>query len=120
VTQRDVVILVADGKRLAETWDESAVIVLERARPQLSQLYVDQLVVLIAPEARLVDCNDRADADALDVVDLDGLIPALKDVSRVRARMSRDTRALRTSVLEALGQGRGCGGRAPRRSSATG
>lgn len=79
--------------------------VLERARPQLSQLYVDQLVVLIAPDARLVDRNDRADADALDVVDLDGLIPALKDVSRVRAGMSRDTRTLRGAVLEALHHG---------------
>jgi serine/threonine protein kinase len=79
--------------------------VLQRARPQLSQLYVDQLVVLIAPDARLVDRNDRSDADALDVVDLDGLIPALKDVSRVRVGMSRDTRALRTAVLEALNQG---------------
>lgn len=79
--------------------------VLERVRPQLSQLYVDQLVVLIAPDARLVDRNDGADADALDVVDLGGLIPALKDVSRVRAGMSRDIRALRTAVLEALNQG---------------
>jgi serine/threonine protein kinase len=79
--------------------------VLERARPQLSQLYVDQLVVLIAPDTRLVDPNDRSDADALDVVDLPGLIPALADVSRVRAGMSRDITRNHNAVLEALHHG---------------
>ncbi|WP_239395157.1 serine/threonine protein kinase [Frankia sp. CiP3] len=79
--------------------------VLEKGRPRLSQLYVDQLVVLIAPDARLVDPNDRSDADALDVVDLPGLIPALADVSRVRVGKARDIRPLRTEVLDALNHG---------------
>jgi serine/threonine protein kinase len=79
--------------------------VLQRARPQLAQLYVDQLVVLIAPDARLVDSNDRSDADALDVVDLPALIPALADVSRLRAGMSRDISADQAAVLEALHHG---------------
>ncbi|MBX6387505.1 MAG: protein kinase [Frankia sp.] len=75
---------------------------LERARSLLAQVYVDQLVVLTAPDARLVDPNDRADADALDVVDIQGLIPALADVSRVRAGMSRNISAQRTVILDAL------------------
>src|SRR5262249_39423572 len=79
--------------------------VLERARPQLSQVYVDQLVVLIAPDARLIDRNSRSDADALDVVDLAGLNPALAEVSRVRAGMSRDIAQHHTAVLEALNHG---------------
>ena len=79
--------------------------VLQRTRPQLAQLYVDQLVVLIAPDARLVDSNDRSDADALDVVDLPALIPALADVSRVRAGMSRNISADQAAVLEALHHG---------------
>ncbi len=79
--------------------------VLERARPRLSQLYVDQLVVLIAPDARLVDPNDRSDADALDVVDLPGLIPALGDVARVRAGMARDVRPFFAVILDALHHG---------------
>jgi serine/threonine protein kinase len=78
---------------------------LQRARPQLSQVYVDHLVVLTAPDARLVDPNDRADADALDVVDLAGLIPALVDVSRVRSGMSRDIAGHHTAIREALNHG---------------
>lgn len=75
---------------------------LERSRPQLSQIYVDQLVVLPAPDARLVDPSDRPDADATDVTDLVGLIPTLGDVSRVRSGMNRDVRPHTAAILEAL------------------
>jgi serine/threonine protein kinase len=75
---------------------------LERQRHQLAQVYVDQIVVLTSPNARLVDPNDRADADALDVTDLDGLIPALADVSRVRQGMARDVSQHVAAILEAL------------------
>jgi serine/threonine protein kinase len=79
--------------------------VVQRAKAQLSQVYVDHLVVLAVPDARLVDPNDQADADALDVVDLAGLIPALADVSRVRSGMSRDIAGHHSAILEALNHG---------------
>jgi serine/threonine protein kinase len=76
---------------------------LERTRPELGQVYVDQLVVLPAPDARLVDPSDRDDADAVDVVDLAGLVPALSNAARVRPGMTRDIRAHTAAILDALG-----------------
>ncbi|TDC57337.1 protein kinase [Micromonospora sp. KC207] len=78
---------------------------LERARPELSQVYVGHLVVLVGRDARLVDPSDRPDADAIDVVDLPGLIPALDDPARIRAGMIRDIRSDQPTVLNALGSG---------------
>ena len=78
---------------------------LERSRPELSQVYVDQLVVLPAPDAVLVDPSDRPDADARDVTDLQGLIPALADISRIRVGMSRDIRSVSGVVRQALSGG---------------
>ncbi|SDT60882.1 methylation-associated defense system protein kinase MAD6 [Actinoplanes derwentensis] len=75
---------------------------LTRHRPALSRVYVDQLVALVGPEARLVDSSDRADADALHVTDMEGLIPALADVSRVRAGMARDVRQHQAAIVAAL------------------
>ncbi|WP_329007635.1 protein kinase [Micromonospora rifamycinica] len=75
---------------------------LTNHQPGLSRVYVDQLVVLPWPDARLVDPNDREDADALHVTDLGGLIPALGDVSRVRSGMLRDVRQHRNAILAAL------------------
>jgi serine/threonine protein kinase len=75
---------------------------LERGRPRLAQVYVDHLVVLPMSSARLVDPSDRPDADAGDVTDLAGLIPALRDVSRVRSGMVRDIRPHRAAIVQAL------------------
>lgn len=75
---------------------------LTQQRPALSRVYVDQLVVLVGPEARLIDSSDRDDADALHVTDLEGLIPALTDVSRVRPGMARDVRQHQVAIVTAL------------------
>ncbi|WP_328463492.1 protein kinase [Actinoplanes sp. NBC_00393] len=75
---------------------------LTQHRPALSRVYVDQLVALVGPQARLVDPSDRDDADALHVTDLDGLIAALGDVSRVRPGMARDVRQHQAAIIEAL------------------
>lgn len=74
---------------------------LERGNAQLAQVYVDHLVVL-PDDSRLVDRSDRPDADAVDVTDLAGLIPALRDVSRVRSGMARDIRPHMQRILTAL------------------
>jgi len=79
--------------------------VLERARPELSQVYVGQLVVLVGRDAQLIDPSDGTDADAIDVVDLPGLIPALDDPARIRPGMIRDIRDHQATVLNALGGG---------------
>lgn len=79
---------------------------MEKGRPELSQVYVDSLVVLPAPDARLVDPSDRADADAVDVVDLAGLIPALSHPARVRSGMARNIAAHAPVILQALGVAR--------------
>lgn len=75
---------------------------LTRHSAVLSRVYVDQLVVLVGRNARLVDPSDSADADALHVTDLDGLIPMLGDVSRVRAGMARDAQAHTAAIITAL------------------
>lgn len=55
---------------------------LEDAHPQLSCVYVDAVVVLPAPDARLVDHN-TPQRDAAATVNLQHLVPLLSDVSRV-------------------------------------
>ncbi|MEU0519109.1 protein kinase [Streptosporangium sp. NPDC006007] len=75
---------------------------LERERPALSRVYVDSLVVLTADDARLVDPDDRPDAEANDVTTLSGLVQTLSDVSRVRAGLTRDARPYHRDIVEAL------------------
>ncbi|HEU4679152.1 MAG TPA: NERD domain-containing protein kinase family protein, partial [Terrimicrobiaceae bacterium] len=55
---------------------------LEDAHPQLSRVYVDAVVVLPAPDARLVDRN-RPQRDAASTVNLPHLVTLLADDSRV-------------------------------------
>ncbi|GAB3163069.1 methylation-associated defense system protein kinase MAD6 [Microbispora hainanensis] len=66
---------------------------------ELERLYVDNVVVLTAPGAVLVDPTGR---DARHVTTIAGLIPMLSDVSRVRHGCSRDAEPYRTAILEAL------------------
>ncbi|MDA0633812.1 NERD domain-containing serine/threonine-protein kinase [Nonomuraea sp. MCN248] len=68
---------------------------------QLERVYVDSLVVLTSPDARLIDPAGR---DAGSVTDLSGLIPTLSDVRRVRRGCSPDVRPYLTAVLDALNQ----------------
>ncbi|MFC5813957.1 methylation-associated defense system protein kinase MAD6 [Nonomuraea harbinensis] len=68
---------------------------------QLERVYVDSLVVLTSPDARLVDPAGR---DAVNVTDLSGLIATLGDVSRVRRGCSPDVRPYLSAVLDALNQ----------------
>jgi serine/threonine protein kinase len=69
----------------------------------LGRIWVDALVVLTAPNARLVDGSDRLDADALDVVTgLDQLVPELSKPERVGSGSLRDIREYRTRIIEAL------------------
>jgi len=76
---------------------------LERLRGELSRIYVDALVVLVAPDARLVDSSDRSDADAVDVVTgLADLIPELQKPERVRSGYIRQISQYRTIIIEAL------------------
>ncbi|MER5623050.1 protein kinase [Streptosporangium sp. NPDC002544] len=75
---------------------------LERARPALSRIYVDALVVLTADDARLIDPSDRQDADANDVTTLPQLVRTLSDVSRVRTGLTRDIGPYRRDIVEAL------------------
>ncbi|MEV7646881.1 protein kinase [Arthrobacter sp. NPDC089319] len=55
---------------------------LEEAHPQLSRVYVDAVVVLPAPDARLVDRN-TPQRDAASTVNLQHLVTLLSDDSRV-------------------------------------
>ncbi|MFC0866033.1 NERD domain-containing protein [Sphaerimonospora cavernae] len=66
---------------------------------ELERLYVDNIVVLTAPGAVLIDPTGR---DARHVTNLAGLIDMLSDVSRVRHGCSRDAMPYRTAILEAL------------------
>ncbi|GAA4576567.1 methylation-associated defense system protein kinase MAD6 [Planotetraspora kaengkrachanensis] len=66
---------------------------------ELERLYVDNVVVLTAPGAVLIDPSGR---DARHVTDLNGLVGILSDVSRVRHGCSRDATPYRTAVIEAL------------------
>src|SRR5260370_13575504 len=69
----------------------------------LSRIYVDALVILTAPDARLVDSSDRSDADALDVVTgLDQLVPELSKPERVLSGYLRDITEYRARLIEAL------------------
>jgi serine/threonine protein kinase len=69
----------------------------------LSRIYVDALVVLTAPDARLVDSSDRSDADALDVVTgLAQLIPELQKPERVLTSFLRDITEYRDRIIRAL------------------
>jgi serine/threonine protein kinase len=69
----------------------------------LGRVWVDALVVLTAPDARLIDGSDGPDADALSVVTgLADLIPALSRPERVRPSFLRDIRPYRARILEAL------------------
>jgi serine/threonine protein kinase len=80
---------------------------MQQARPALSRVYVDALVVLTADDAVLVDPDDRPDADANDVTTLPRLIRTLSDVSRVRAGFVRDLTPYRQQIIEAfLGRAR--------------
>ncbi|MEV0586832.1 NERD domain-containing protein [Nonomuraea sp. NPDC050310] len=65
----------------------------------LERVYVDSLVVLTSPDARLIDHDGR---DRANVTDLPGLIDVLSDVTRVRRGCSPDATPYRTHILEAL------------------
>ncbi|GGK89304.1 protein kinase [Sphaerisporangium melleum] len=75
---------------------------LAEARPALSRVYVDALVVLTADDARLIDPDDRPEAEANDVTTLSRLIETLSDVSRVRTGLARDVTPYRRDIIEAL------------------
>ena len=69
----------------------------------LSRIFVDYLVVLTAPDARLVDPSTGPDADALHVVTgLADLIPELSKPERVRTGFLRDVGQYRDQIIEAL------------------
>lgn len=68
-----------------------------------SRIFVDSLVVLTAPDARLVDGSTGPDADALHVVaGLDDLIPELSKAERVRPGFLRDIRRYGNQIVGAL------------------
>jgi serine/threonine protein kinase len=69
----------------------------------LSRVFVDYLVVLTAPDARLVDPSTGPDADALHAVTgLADLVPELSKPERVRTGFLRDIRQYRGQIIEAL------------------
>jgi serine/threonine protein kinase len=69
----------------------------------LSRVFVDYLVVLTAPDARLVDPSTGPDADALHVVTgLVDLVPELSKPERVRTGFLRDIGQYRDQIIEAL------------------
>ncbi|MBV9382249.1 MAG: protein kinase [Streptosporangiaceae bacterium] len=69
----------------------------------LGRVWVDALVVLTAPDARLIDSSDGPDADALSVVTgLADLIPELGRPERVRPSFLRDIRQHRNRIIAAL------------------
>ncbi|MFF0308554.1 NERD domain-containing protein [Streptosporangium sp. NPDC004379] len=72
---------------------------LVQRRRELERVYVDSLVVLTGPGTELVDPAGR---DLGHVTGLDGLIPTLRDVSRIRRGCTPDTGPYRTAILEAL------------------
>lgn len=65
----------------------------------LERVYVDSLVVLTSPDAQLIDPGGR---DEGNVTDLFGLIPTLKDGSRVRRGCTPDAKPYLTAILDAL------------------
>jgi serine/threonine protein kinase len=69
----------------------------------LGRVWVDAMVVLTAPDARLIDSSDGPDADALSVVTgLADLIPELSRPERVRPSFARDIRQYRNQIVSAL------------------
>lgn len=69
----------------------------------LSRVFVDSLVVLTAPDARLIDGSTGPDADALNVVTgLDDLIPELSKPERVRPGLLRDIARYRDQIIRAV------------------
>ncbi|HUZ54267.1 MAG TPA: protein kinase [Streptosporangiaceae bacterium] len=69
----------------------------------LSRIFVDSLVVLTSPDARLVDGSSGPDADALHVVTgLADLAPELSKPERVRTGFLRDIRQYRDQIIAAL------------------
>ena len=69
----------------------------------LGRVWVDALVVLTSPDARLIDSSDGPDADALSVITgLADLIPELSKPERVRPAYARDIRQHRDRLVRAL------------------
>lgn len=69
----------------------------------LSRIFVDALVVLTAPDARLVDPSTSRDADALHVVTgLTDLVPELSKPERVETGFLRDIGQYRDRIIAAL------------------
>ena len=69
----------------------------------LSRVWVDSLVVLTSPDARLIDGSNGPDADAHNVVTgLADLIPELSKPQRVRTGFLRDIRSHRSQIIKAL------------------
>ncbi|NUT44647.1 MAG: protein kinase [Thermoactinospora sp.] len=66
---------------------------------ELERVYVDSLVVLTAPDAKLVDPDNR---DTGHVSGLPGLIDTLGDVRRVRRGGTTDARSYRGAILDSL------------------
>ncbi|GHH63902.1 hypothetical protein GCM10017673_05520 [Streptosporangium violaceochromogenes] len=72
---------------------------LARRRRELERVYVDSVVVLTGPGAKLIDPAGR---DSRHVTDLPGLVPTLSDASRVRRGCTRDATPYRTAIIQAL------------------
>lgn len=69
----------------------------------LNHIFVDALVVLTAPDARLVDPSTGPDADALHVVTgLADLVPELNKPERVRTGFARNIGQYRDMIITAL------------------
>ncbi|MGH3847032.1 MAG: methylation-associated defense system protein kinase MAD6, partial [Pseudonocardiaceae bacterium] len=68
-----------------------------------SRIFVNEVVVLTAPDARLVDGSTSPDADALHVITgLADLIPELSKPERVRTGFLRDIRQYRNQLIRAI------------------
>jgi serine/threonine protein kinase len=68
-----------------------------------SRIFVNEVVVLTAPDARLVDGSTSPDADALHVITgLADLIPELSKPERVRTGFLRDIRRYRNQLIRAI------------------
>lgn len=66
-------------------------------------IFVDLLVVLTAPDARLIDSGTGNDTDAMHVViGLDDLVPELDKPERVRPRFLRDIHQYRRQIIRAV------------------
>ena len=66
-------------------------------------IFVNQLVVLTAPDARLIDSGTGNDTDAMHVViGFDNLVPELDKPERVRPRFLRDIHRYRQQIIRAV------------------